>query len=86
MGLVNISREQIDEWLEANCGKGIPYGEAQDFSSMLHGLAYTLRQIEGTTSYRPHIGQSISAASALRMALDHFATEALTERVLVVKE
>lgn len=47
---------------------------------MLHGLAYVLRQIEGTESYRPHIGQTTSARTALRLALDHFATEALNAR------
>lgn len=71
------TREEIDEWLTDNCGKGLPHGEATDEASMLHGLSYVLRQIEGTNSYRPHIGQCTSATTALRMALDHFAIHAI---------
>ena len=78
-GLVEPTRDQIDAWLEANCGKGIPYGDATDQASMLHGLAYVLRQIESTDSYRPFIGQCNSATSSLRMALDHFAVTALKD-------
>lgn len=73
------TRDQLDEWLTANCGKGLPHGEATDEASMLHGLSYVLRQIENTSTYRPHIGQCTSATSALRMALDHFARKALSE-------
>lgn len=72
------TREQLDEWLRQNCGADIPHGEATDEASMLHGLAYVLRQIEGTSSYKVNIGQTVSARSALRMALDHFARKALT--------
>lgn len=72
------TRQQMDEWLAANCGTGLPMGEATDEASMLHGLSYVLRQIEGTDSYRPHIGQVVAARSAIRMALDHFARAALT--------
>jgi hypothetical protein len=75
-----FTRERLDEWLRANCGTGLPHGEATTEAQMLHGLAYVLRQIEGTDSYRPHIGQSVSAASALRMALDHFASLALSSK------
>jgi hypothetical protein len=71
------SRDEIDSWLEKHCGKGIPYGEASDDASMLHGLAYVLRRIESTDRYMVNIGQKSSAESALRMALDHFAVAAL---------
>lgn len=73
-----VTREAIDTWLTANCGVGIPYNEATDLGSMLHGIAYILRQIEGTKTYKVNIGQVGPATSALRMALDHFATEALS--------
>lgn len=72
------TREELDAWLEANCGNGMPHGEATDTSSMLHGLAYILRQIEGTDRYMVNIGQTTSATSALRLALDRFAVEALS--------
>lgn len=75
-----MRREQLDAWLAENCGAGLPHGEATDESGMLHALAYILRQIEGTNSYYAHIGQTNSATSGLRMALDHFATEALAAR------
>lgn len=71
------TEEQLGDWLVENCGKGIPHGEARDRAGMLHGLAYVLRQIEGTNSYTVHIGQCNSATSAIRMALNHFAREAL---------
>lgn len=75
--MIDPTREQMDEWLAANCGRGLPHGEAKDGVAMLHGLAYLLRQIEGTNSYKVNIGQCVSATSALRMALDHFAKQAL---------
>lgn len=71
-----VTREDMDAWLQANCGVGIPFREATDESSMMHGLAYILRQIESTRSYSVHIGQCGPATSALRMALDHFARAA----------
>lgn len=71
------TREELNEWLTANCGRGLPYAVATDEATMLHGLAYILRQIEGTASYKVHIGQTMEARSALRMALDHFARQAL---------
>lgn len=77
-GKEEVTREQMDAWLEANCGAGLPYAEATDDAGMLHGLAYVLRQIESSSTYRPHIGQCTPATSALRMALDHFARAALT--------
>lgn len=77
---MGLTREQLDEWLEKNCGNGIPHGEATDTESMLHGLAYILRQIEGTDRYMVNIGQTTSARTALRMALDHFATTELARR------
>jgi hypothetical protein len=70
--------EQVEDWLVANCGKGVPHGVAKDRAGMLHGLAYVLRQIESTNSYKVHIGQCTEATSALRMALEHFARQALT--------
>ncbi len=72
------TREDIDAWLKANCGVGIPFKDATDNASMLHGLAYILRQIEGTNKYTVNIGQTGPATSALRMALDRFAVDALT--------
>jgi len=72
------AREELSAWLTANCGIGIPYGPATDEASMLHGLAYVLRQIEGTNKYDVRIGQTNSATTALRMALDHFACAALS--------
>lgn len=78
---VQAGREAIDAWLEANCGAGIPFAEATDRTSMLHGLAYVLRQIESTSSYKVHIGQCGPATSALRMALDFFAQAALANPV-----
>lgn len=75
---IEPSRGEMDAWLTANCGQGLPHGEANDVPSMLHGLAYILQQIEGTSTYRPHIGQTTAATSALRMALDHFARATLT--------
>jgi len=68
-----VEQEAIDAWLAQNCGTGLPYGEATDDAGMLHGLAYVLRQIEGTASYKVHIGQCNSATSAIRRALEHFA-------------
>jgi len=73
------TREEIDAWLEANCGRGLPYADATDEPTMLHGLAYILRQIEGTNSYKVLIGQSGPATTALRMALDHFAADAIAK-------
>lgn len=70
-------RATLDAWLEANCGVGVPYDDATDEAGMLHGLAYVLRQIEGTNKYMVNIGQTNSATTALRMALDHFARRAL---------
>lgn len=72
------TREEIDAWLKANCGVGIPFKDATDNASMLHGLAYILRQIEGTNKYMVNIGQTGPATSALRMALDRFAVAALS--------
>lgn len=69
--------EQMTDWLVENCGRGLPYEKATDLPSALHGLAYVLRQIEGTNSYNVHIGQSGPAASAIRWALYHFAEQAL---------
>lgn len=71
------SREDIDAWLKDNCGVGIPFKDATDSASMLHGLAYILRQIESTNKYMVYIGQTGPATSALLMALDRFAVEAL---------
>lgn len=71
------TRAEIDAYLQEACGKGIPYAEATDHASMMHGLAYILRQIEGTSSYKVNIGQTGPATSSLRMALDHFARAAL---------
>jgi hypothetical protein len=71
------SRDAIDAWLSTHCGAGIPFKDARDEASMLHGLAYVLRQIEGTNKYTVNIGQTGPATSALRMALDHFAIRAL---------
>lgn len=76
----DISRDELDVWLSENCGTGLPHGEAIDERSMLHGLAYVLRQIESTNSYRPHIGQCTAAKSALRLALDHFAASAIRKQ------
>lgn len=73
-----VTRTEIDAYLEEACGKGIPYVEATDQASMMHGLAYILRQIEGTNSYKVNIGQTGPATSALRMALTRFAEQALT--------
>jgi hypothetical protein len=75
------SREQLDAWLTENCGIGLPHGEAETFEQMLHGLAYVHRQIACSRTYKVHIGQCVSAESALRMALDHFARQALTRVV-----
>lgn len=72
-----FTREQIDSWLTENCGKGLPHGDAHDEKTMLHGLSYVLRQIENEVTYRPRIGQTNSATSSLRMALDKFAIAAL---------
>lgn len=72
------TREEINAWLTANCGTGLPYSSATDQAGMLHGLAYILRQIEGTNNYDVRIGQTNAATSALRLALDHFAIAALT--------
>ena len=72
------SREEMDAWLTVNCGSGVPFfGEAKTQTDALHGLAYVQRQILATNTYRPLIGQSNAAASALQWALDHFAREAL---------
>lgn len=76
---VEPTRDVIDNWLEANCGNGVPFAEATDQKTMLHGLAYILRQIEGTNRYMVNIGQTGPATSALRMALDHFAIAALSQ-------
>lgn len=76
-----VKREDLDEWLTKNCGNGLPFfGEASSEEQMLHGLAYVLRQIEGTNRYMVHIGQTTAATSSLRMALDHFAMLALTAK------
>lgn len=81
-----VDRQSIDAWLEKNCGVGIPYQNATDTASMLHGLAYVLRQIESTNRYMVNIGQTGPATSALRMALDHFALSALSAQVQDVAE
>jgi hypothetical protein len=73
--------EAIDAWLSANCGTGVPYREATNLKTMLHGLAYVLRQIESSKTYKVSIGQVGSVTSALRMALSHFATVALSEKM-----
>lgn len=73
------TRKQIDAWLERNCGTGIPFEEASDTKTMLHGLAYILRQIESTDRYMVSIGQTTPATSSLRMALDNFAIDALKD-------
>lgn len=67
------SREAIEDWLVENCGRGLPYVTATDLPTALHGLAYTLRQIELSRTYRPHIGQQGPAASAIRWALEYIA-------------
>jgi len=77
-----VEQERIDAWLSANCGTGLPYVEATDDASMLHGLAYVLRQIEGNTSYKVHIGQSGPAASAIRRALEQHARAAIARTAL----
>lgn len=73
------SREQLDAWLEANCGRGVPFDKATNLQTALHGLSYILRQIESTNTYRPFIGQCGPATSSLRWALDHFALLALRD-------
>ena len=73
------TRQELDEWLVHNCAAGIPYGDATDMSGALHGLAYVLRQIEGTSSYKVHIGQCNSATSSLRWALDFIARAAIAK-------
>lgn len=74
----NDERERIDSWLTEHCGKGTPmFKEATTRDEALHGLAYILRQIEGTNSYRVNIGQTNEARSAIRWMLDHIAKEAL---------
>ena len=79
MNSEGLTREELDTWLRANCGSDIPFGDATDDKSMLHGLAYVLRQIERTDKYTVNIGQKSSATTALRMALDHFASQAISK-------
>lgn len=70
-------RAEIDAWLTENCGKGIPYADAVDLKTALHGLAYILRQVESTNSYKVFIGQCGPAMTALRWTLDHLARQAI---------
>ncbi len=79
MGVADKSAglDEIHAWLTENCGRGLPYDDATDLPSALHGLSYLLRQIEGTNSYKVHIGQAGPAASAIRWALYHFAQQAI---------
>jgi len=74
------TREEIDAWLASHCGIGLPYKEALDEASMLHGLAYVLRQIGCAPGYKVNIGQIGPALTALQLALDHFAITALRAR------
>lgn len=73
-------REQIDVWLEQNCGVGLPHEHANDLSTALHGLAYVLRQIESASTYKVFIGQTGPATSSIRWALDYFAAKAIEEQ------
>lgn len=71
------SRAELDQWLLENCGRGLPYEKATDLHTALHGLAYVLRQIEGTHKYTVNIGQCGPATTALRWALDYIARNEL---------
>lgn len=70
-------RETIDQWLTANCGKGLPHEDAHDLPTALHGLAYLLRQIESASTYKVFIGQVGPATSSLRWVLDYLAADAI---------
>ena len=67
------SRGEVGDWLVANCGRGLPYVDGTDLPTALHGVAYVLRQIEGTASYKVNIGQCGPAASSLRWMLEYVA-------------
>lgn len=69
--------EQITDWLTENCGRGLPFDNATDLPTALHGLAYVLRQIEGTNTYRPMIGQTGPARSSIRWILEYVARHEL---------
>ncbi len=71
------TKEQIHEWLVENCGRGLPYAEASDLPTALHGLSYVLRQIEGTSKYMVNIGQAGPASTSIRWILEHIAKDAL---------
>lgn len=71
------SREEMNAWLTANCGCGLPYEKATDLNSALHGVSYVLRQIESTSKYTVHIGQCGPATTGLRWLLDYVARHEL---------
>lgn len=79
-GIPSAELDEIHVWLTENCGRGLPHGPKTDLAGALHGLSYVLRQIEGTNSYKVHIGQCESAATAIRWTLYHFAAQAIEAR------
>jgi hypothetical protein len=81
----DFSRDELNAWLTDNCGRGLPFGEATDLPSALHGLAYVLRQIECSKTYKVNIGQCVSATTAIRWVLDYFAAQALRNKTATGK-
>lgn len=75
-----VTQGDISEWLVTNCGKGLPYREAIDLNSALHGAAYVLRQIEHSPRYEVNIGQHTSAATGIRWLLEYVARNELTTK------
>lgn len=81
-----IGADDVSAWLTENCGRGLPFADATDLPTALHGLAYTLRQIEGTNSYRPHIGQCGPASTSIRWALEYIARAEMNRATQSVEE
>lgn len=78
LALADATDDEIDNWLVENCGRGIPFENATDEQTMLHGLAYLLRQLSACPGYKPNVGQIGPATTAVNMALRTFARQAIT--------
>lgn len=70
---VPATQQAIDTWLSEHCGRGLPYENAHNLETALHGAAYTLGQIRGTDKYSVNIGQTGPASSGILWLLEYVA-------------
>lgn len=77
---------EVHQWLTDNCGRGLPYVNATDLATALHGTAYVLGQIERTTKYMVNIGQSGPASSGLRYLLEYVARNEIAKARAAILE